>query len=35
MVGPAFTMRSIPARKDLDQLSAFDNPMHPQRKAIE
>ena len=35
MVGPAFTMRSIPAREDLDQLSAFDNPMHPQRKAIE
>ncbi len=35
MVGPAFTMRSIPAREDLDQLSAFDDPMHPQRKAIE
>ena len=28
-------MRSIPAREDLDQLSAFDNPDHPQRKAIE
>ena len=35
MVGPAFTMRSIPSREDLDQLSAFDNPDHPQRKAIE
>jgi len=35
MVGPAFTMRSIPAREDLNQLSAFDDPMHPQRKAIE
>jgi regulator of RNase E activity RraA len=35
LVGPAFTMRSIPAREDLDQLSAFDNPDHPQRKAIE
>lgn len=35
LVGPAFTMRSIPAREDMDQLSAFDNPDHPQRKAIE
>jgi regulator of RNase E activity RraA len=35
LVGPAFTMRSIPAREDLDQLSAFDNPDHPQRKTIE
>ncbi len=35
MVGPAFTMRNIPAREDIDQLSAFDNPDHPQRKAIE
>jgi regulator of RNase E activity RraA len=35
LVGPAFTMRSIPSREDLDQLSAFDNPEHPQRKAIE
>jgi regulator of RNase E activity RraA len=35
LVGPAFTMRSIPAREDLDQVSAFDNPEHPQRKAIE
>lgn len=35
MVGPAFTMRSIPAREDLDQISAFDDPNHPQRKAIE
>lgn len=35
LVGPAFTMRSIPAREDLDQISAFDNPDHPQRKAIE
>jgi regulator of RNase E activity RraA len=35
LVGPAFTMRSIPAREDLDQLSAFDDPDHPQRKAIE
>jgi regulator of RNase E activity RraA len=35
LVGQAFTMRSIPAREDLDQLSAFDDPNHPQRKAIE
>jgi regulator of RNase E activity RraA len=34
-VGPAFTVRNIPAREDLDQLSAFENPNHPQRKAIE
>ena len=35
MVGPAYTMRSIPAREDIDQISAFDNPDHPQRKGIE
>jgi regulator of RNase E activity RraA len=35
LVGPAYTMRNIPAREDLDQISAFDNPEHPQRKAIE
>lgn len=35
LVGPAFTMRNIPAREDLDQISAFDDPEHPQRKAIE
>jgi regulator of RNase E activity RraA len=28
-------MRNIPSREDLDQLSAFENPEHPQRKAIE
>jgi regulator of RNase E activity RraA len=35
LVGPAYTMRNIPSREDLDQISAFDNPNHPQRKAIE
>lgn len=35
LVGPAYTMRNIPAREDLDQISAFDNPEHPQRKGIE
>ncbi|MBG9387373.1 ribonuclease activity regulator RraA [Caenimonas aquaedulcis] len=35
LVGPAFTMRNIPAREDVDQISAFDDPNHPQRKGIE
>ena len=35
MVGPAFTLRYIPAREDRNQLSVFRNPDHPQRKAIE
>jgi regulator of RNase E activity RraA len=35
LVGPAFTMRNIPSREDLDQISAFDDPNHPQRRAIE
>jgi regulator of RNase E activity RraA len=35
MVGEAFTLRYIPAREDLDHLGAFENPDHPQRKAIE
>ena len=35
LVGPAFTLRNIPAREDLDQISVFENPEHPQRKAIE
>src|SRR5438445_10831683 len=35
LVGPAFTMRNIPSREDLDQISAFDDPNHPQRKGIE
>ena len=35
MVGPAYTMRSSPAREDIDKLSAFDDYDHPQRKAIE
>lgn len=35
MVGPAFTLRYIPAREDLNELSVFTNPEHPQRKAIE
>jgi regulator of RNase E activity RraA len=35
MVGPAYTLRYIPAREDLNQLEVFRNPEHPQRKAVE
>ncbi|UPG72149.1 ribonuclease activity regulator RraA [Roseomonas gilardii subsp. gilardii] len=35
MVGPAFTLRYMPAREDLNQLSAFRDRGHPQRKAVE
>src|SRR5580692_6834887 len=35
MVGPAFTLRNIPAREDIDVLEIFLNPDNPQRKGIE
>ncbi|MFT6424675.1 MAG: regulator of RNase E activity RraA [Celeribacter sp.] len=35
MVGPAFTLRYMPAREDRNQLSEFRDPKHPQRVAIE
>lgn len=35
MVGPAFTLRYMPAREDRNQLVEFRNPQHPQRQAIE
>ena len=35
MVGQAFTLRYIPAREDLNQISVFQNPDHPQRAAVE
>ncbi|HYW55352.1 MAG TPA: ribonuclease activity regulator RraA [Polaromonas sp.] len=35
MVGPAFTLRYIPAREDLDGIEAFNDRKHPQRVAIE
>ena len=35
MVGPAFTLRYIPAREDLNPISVFSDPEHPQRVAIE
>jgi len=35
MVGPAYTLRYIPAREDLNPISVFENRAHPQRKAVE
>ena len=35
LVGPATTLRYIPAREDLDVIEAFEDPDHPQRSAIE
>ncbi|MDT7950545.1 MAG: ribonuclease activity regulator RraA [Acetobacteraceae bacterium] len=35
MVGPAYTLRYIPAREDLNPMSVFRNHEHPQRKAVE
>ena len=35
MVGPAFTLRYIPAREDLNPISVFQDRGHPQRKAVE
>ncbi len=35
MVGLAFTLRYIPAREDLNRISVFTDPKHPQRAAIE
>ena len=35
MVGPATTVRNIPAREDLDVMGSLGNPDHPQRKAVE
>lgn len=35
MVGPAFTLRYIPAREDLNGIEVFRDPNHPQRRAVE
>jgi regulator of RNase E activity RraA len=35
MVGPACTLRLIPAREDIDVMEAYADPEHPQRQAIE
>ncbi len=33
LVGPAFTLRNIPAREDIDHVGVFTDPEHPQRKS--
>jgi regulator of RNase E activity RraA len=35
MVGEAFTLRYIPAREDLNPITVFQDPKHPQRDAVE
>jgi regulator of RNase E activity RraA len=35
MAGPAFTLRYIPAREDIDVIDVFRDPRHPQRLAVE
>src|SRR5579871_2880638 len=35
LVGPAFTLRNIPSREDIDSVAVLGNPEHPQRRAIE
>ena len=35
MVGEAFTLRYIPAREDLNPITVFRDPEHPQRVAVE
>ncbi|XHS76322.1 ribonuclease activity regulator RraA [Burkholderiaceae bacterium UC74_6] len=35
MVGPAYTLRYMPAREDLNTISVFQDRAHPQRKAVE
>lgn len=35
MVGEAYTLRYIPAREDLNPVTVFQDPKHPQRVAVE
>jgi regulator of RNase E activity RraA len=35
LVGPAYTLRTMPAREDLNPVTVFEDRTHPQRKAIE
>lgn len=35
MVGPAYTLRYMPAREDLNGIGVFKDRAHPQRKAVE
>lgn len=35
MAGPAYTLRYIPSREDIDHMGVFEDRSHPQRRAIE
>jgi regulator of RNase E activity RraA len=35
MAGPAYTLRYIPSREDLDHMGVFEDRTHPQRKGVE
>ncbi len=35
MVGEAYTLRYMPAREDLNPITVFRDPSHPQRRAVE
>ncbi len=35
MVGEAYTLRYMPAREDLNPMTVFRDPSHPQRRAVE
>jgi len=35
LVGPAYTLRYIPSREDIDVLKIFEDREHPQRKGVE
>jgi regulator of RNase E activity RraA len=35
LVGEAYTLRYMPAREDLNPITVFRDPSHPQRKAVE
>jgi regulator of RNase E activity RraA len=35
LAGPAYTLRYIPSREDLDGIEVFRDPRHPQRVAVE
>src|SRR5262249_3265331 len=35
MAGPAYTLRYIPSREDLDHLGVFEDRSHPQRRGVE
>jgi regulator of RNase E activity RraA len=35
MVGPAYTLRYMPAREDLNPITVFNDRHHPQRRAVE